>query len=62
VQLVAVSGTQGSGKTTLIREVIARLTSRGNRCGVIVNEDGQAKYDDDFLGAHHVAMKTLRGG
>jgi G3E family GTPase len=62
VRLVAVSGIQGSGKTTLVREMIVRSSNQGMSCGVIVNEDGQVKYDDQFLLAHQVTLKAIRGG
>jgi G3E family GTPase len=62
VRLVAISGIQGSGKTTLIREVIARAAAKGKRCGVIVNEDGEVAYDDDFVRSYHLRVESLRGG
>lgn len=62
MQLVIVSGIQGSGKTTLIREMIARFVSRGKKCGVIVNEDGDAKYDNGFVASKNLEVGTLRGG
>lgn len=62
MKLVTVSGTQGSGKTTLIRELIYRLESMGRRFAVIVNEEGEAAYDRDFIDSHHVWVERLRGG
>jgi G3E family GTPase len=62
VRLVAISGIQGSGKTTLIREIIARVAAQGRKCGVIVNEDGEIRYDEDFVRSHHLTVESLRGG
>ncbi len=62
MRLVAISGILGSGKTTLIREMITRITAQGKKCGVIVNEDGEAGYDNDFVRSHHIRVESLRGG
>lgn len=62
MKLVAVSGMLDSGKTTLIRELIERVNSRGKRCGVIVNEDGATKYDERFVHSHGLRVESLRGG
>ncbi len=62
MKLVVVSGIQGSGKTTLIRELITRLGFRGKNCGVIVNEDGDIKYDNVFIRSQGVRVESLRGG
>lgn len=62
MKLVTVSGIQGSGKTTLIREMIVRLGPQGKKCGVIVNEDGEVKYDDDFVRLQGLRVESLRGG
>jgi G3E family GTPase len=62
VKLAIVSGIQGSGKTTLIREMVTRFVSQGKTCGVIVNEEGEAKYDDSFVSSENLKVETLRGG
>jgi G3E family GTPase len=62
MRLVSVSGIRGSGKTTLIRELIASLAVRGRRSALIVNEEGEENYTQDFLDAHGVGMAQLRGG
>ncbi len=62
MKLIAVSGMLDSGKTTLIRELIVRLSARGKRCGVIVNEDGIAQYDEVFVRSHDLRVEPLRGG
>ncbi|MGO8878415.1 MAG: GTP-binding protein [Desulfomonilaceae bacterium] len=62
MKLVVVSGIQGSGKTTLIRELITRLGFREKTCGVIVNEDGDIKYDNVFIHSQGVRVESLRGG
>ena len=62
MRVVSVSGARGSGKTTLICELIARLSAEGKRAAVIVNEQGDAAYDQSFIQAHEVQVRTLRGG
>ncbi len=62
MKVVTVSGIQGSGKTTLIRELIVRFKALGKRSAVIVNEDGQETYDRDFVHSHQLVVERLRGG
>ena len=62
MKLVCVSGARGSGKTTLIRELIACLGSKNLQSAVIVNEEGQAAYDEDFVQTYNLPVKYLRGG
>jgi G3E family GTPase len=62
MKIVSVSGTQDSGKTYLIKRLIADLYAQGLRSGVIVNEDGEESYDDDFVTAHQISVEYLRGG
>lgn len=62
MKLVAISGTQGSGKSTLIRRLVSEMVQRGKKCGIIVNEDGEEKYDDDLVTSRTVTVKTLQGG
>ena len=49
MRLVCVSGTRGSGKTTLIREIVDQLWTKGFRSAVVVNEDGETPYDQEFV-------------
>jgi G3E family GTPase len=62
MKVVNISGLRGSGKTTLIRELIGRLAAAGKRCAVIVNEDGDVAYDGAFLKRYEVPAEFLRGG
>lgn len=62
MRLVAVAGTRGSGKTTLVRALVSRLAAAAKRSAVIVNEDGPEVYDPDFVKAHGLAVVNLRGG
>ncbi len=62
MRIVSISGTRGSGKTTVIKELIAKLAARGKRSAVIVNEDGEIPYDEDFIRSQHIAVEHLRGG
>jgi G3E family GTPase len=62
MKLVFVSGTQGSGKTSLVREVIMRLSKERRRSAVITNEEGLVAYDQDFVQACDTVVKSIRGG
>jgi molybdopterin-guanine dinucleotide biosynthesis protein len=62
MKVISISGMRGSGKTTLIRELIARLSSAGQTSALIVNEDGVESYDSEFLLRHGVTAEFLRGG
>ena len=62
MRIVTVSGVQGSGKTTLIRELIVRFRENGRRSAVILNESGEETYPQEFLEAHGVELIPLWGG
>lgn len=62
MKVVYVSGLEGSGKTTLIRTLIAHLWQLTCRCAVIVNESGDAEYDAAFLERCHAVVEYVRGG
>ena len=62
MKLLSISGTQGSGKTTLISELIARMGSKGKQSAVIVNDDGEKDFDQDFIQAHNLSVEYIRGG
>ena len=62
MRLVCVSGTRGSGKTTLIRELVNQLWIKDLRSAVIVNEDGETAYDPEFVERYELPVKYLRGG
>ena len=62
MRVVSISGTRGSGKTTLIRQLVAHFGQAGKRMAVIVNEEGEASFDDDFVQAHGLTVKYIRGG
>jgi len=61
MKIITISGVQGSGKTTLIHELIARFGARGQRSAVIVNEVGEETYAPDFLAAQGVELFQVRG-
>ena len=63
MRLVSVSGTRGSGKTTLIGKLVELLSAAGKRCAVIVNENGKVSYTDlPAVAGGEVPMAYLRGG
>ena len=62
MKVVTVSGIQGSGKTTFIRELVARFGAMGKQSAVIVNEKGEEDFDDDFVRIHNLPVERLRGG
>ena len=62
MRVLSVSGTNGSGKTTLIRELIARIGTKGRKSAVIVNDDGEKVFDQDFVQAHNLSVEYIRGG
>ena len=63
MRLVSISGTRGSGKTTLIGRLVERLADNGKRCAVIVNEKGKVSYDDfPHVAQGDVPVAYLRGG
>ena len=63
MRLVSVSGTRGSGKTTLIGRLMAQLMQAGRRCAVIVNENGEVSYKEvaGVIG-EDFPVAYLRGG
>lgn len=62
MKVVCVSGARGSGKTSLIRDLAAGIDRLGKRAAVIVNEQGDAVYDQAFIEAHALQVRTVRGG
>lgn len=62
MKVVSISGTQGSGKTTLIRELIARMSAKGRQSAIIVNDDGEKDFNQGFIQPHRLAVEYIRGG
>lgn len=62
MKVLSISGTQGSGKTTLIRELITRMSDKGKQSAVIVNDDGEKDFDQSFIQSHRLAVEYIRGG
>ena len=62
MRVISVSGARGSGKTTLIRRLVGHFRTISKQSAVIVNEEGQAVFDDAFIQAHDLSVKYIRGG
>ncbi len=62
MKVVCVSGARGSGKTSLIRGLVAGIDGLGKHSAVIVNEQGEVAYDQVFIKAHALQVRTVRGG
>jgi len=62
MKVVCVSGARGSGKTSLIRGLVAGIDGLGKRAAVIVNEQGEVAYDPAFIEAYALQVRTVRGG
>ena len=59
---LVVSGFLGSGKTTLVRQLLARAQAEGERLAVIVNDFGALGIDRALLGAGDARTVELAGG
>ena len=62
MRVVSVSGARNSGKTTRIRRLVGHFRTGSKQAAVIVNEEGQAAFDDAFIQAHNLSVKYIRGG
>ena len=62
VPVLVVSGFLGSGKTTLVRHLLADAQRRGERVAVISNEFGELGIDQALLGEGDEAYVELEGG
>ncbi|QDV06345.1 putative GTP-binding protein YjiA [Planctomycetes bacterium Poly30] len=60
VPVTLIAGFLGSGKTTLVRRILAG--SHGVRCAVIVNEFGEVGIDGDLLQRANVKRADSQGG
>ena len=62
MRIVTFCATQNSGKTTVVRELIARLAAAGKTSAVIVNERGKIDLDVDFTERYGTHVERIRGG
>ncbi len=62
VPVLVVGGFLGSGKTTLVRHLLADAQATGVRMAVISNEFGELGIDAALLGTGNVQMVELAGG
>ncbi len=61
VRIILVGGFLGSGKTTLLWESAKRLMERGNRVGLITNDQAPGLVDTALLKGHGVAVEEVAG-
>jgi cobalamin biosynthesis protein CobW len=62
IPALVVSGFLGSGKTTLVRALLAEAQARGERLAVVVNDFGALGIDRALLGASDTRTVELAGG
>lgn len=62
MRVVSVSGIRGSGKTSLIRGLTELSTEKGLKTAIIVNEDGEIPYDEEFIRRNNLDINFIRGG
>jgi G3E family GTPase len=62
IQLYLVTGFLGSGKTTLMNNILDDLAERNIKAGVIVNEWGQVGIDGSLFHDHGFEIKELNNG
>lgn len=62
VPVLVVSGFLGSGKTTLVRALLAHAQATGRRAAVISNEFGELGVDEALLGGAGEEYVELAGG
>jgi G3E family GTPase len=62
IPTLVVSGFLGSGKTTLVRALLARAQGSGERLAVVVNDFGALGIDRALLGAGDARTVELAGG
>lgn len=62
IPTLVVSGFLGSGKTTLVRRLLAHAQAEGERLAVVVNDFGALGIDRALLGASDARTVELAGG
>ncbi len=62
IPALVVSGFLGSGKTTLVRQLLEEAQSRGLKMAVVSNEFGELGIDQALLGQGQEAYVELAGG
>lgn len=62
IKLYFITGFLGSGKTTLMNNLLDHLAERNEKAGVIVNEWGQVGVDGSLIHNHGIEIKELNNG
>ena len=60
-RLILVGGFLGAGKTTLLLQIANRLTSQGNRIGLITNDQAPDLVDTGLLSEHGTPVAEVAG-
>ena len=62
MNLRIISGFLGSGKTTLMLQLVESAIRKGYRTAILVNEIGQIGIDDQYLKQHNLNVWQLLNG
>lgn len=62
MKILLFGGFLGSGKTTVINQIMRSMVAEGNQLAVIENEIGAISIDDKLIGQTDVAVTPLFGG
>ena len=61
-RLILVGGFLGAGKTTLLQQSASLLSARGQRVGLITNDQGHGLVDTDLLSRRDLPAEEVAGG
>ncbi len=61
-RLVLVGGFLGSGKTTMILSLAKHLLAKGDKVGIVTNDQGSKLVDTEYLAAQGLPVYDVKGG
>lgn len=62
IRLYFITGFLGSGKTTLMNNLLDHLAGKNEKAGVIINEWGQVNIDSSLIHGQEIEIKELNNG